>query len=159
MLNKKMKTEPNSSPKHCDRVGIYTKSMKPDRTKTVAVLIEEDPDMRSLMRYLLENAGVEVIALQDDAFLIERVWRLNPDVVLIDLQWPPTERLALIGQLRKSGSIGALPIIALVMDMAQGEDSLRVGATAILCKPDDVQLLPDLIDRVIEQPCSREAKF
>ena len=124
--------------------------------KALAVLIEEDTDMRSLMLYLLENAGVKVIALQDDSFLIEQIWRLNPDVVLIDLKWPPSERLALIGQLRKSVTIGALPIIALVMDMAQGEESLRVGATAILRKPDDVRLLPDMIDQVIEH-CSRWA--
>ena len=107
--------------------------------------------MRSLMRYLLENAGVKVIALQDDSFLIEQIWRLNPDVVLIDLKWPPSERLALIRQLRKSVTIGALPIIALVMDMAQGEESLRVGATAILRKPDDVRLLPDMIGQVISR--------
>jgi len=122
--------------------------------KALALLIEEDTDMRSLMRYLLENAGVKVIALQDDSFLIEQIWRLNPDVVLIDLKWPPSERLALIGQLRESVTIGALPIIALVMDMAQGEESLRVGATAILRKPDDVRLLPYMIDQVIEH-CSR----
>jgi len=119
--------------------------------KALAVLIEEDSDMRSLMRYLLENAGVKVIALQDDSFLIEQIWRLNPDVVLIDLKWPPSERLALIRQLRKSVTIGALPIIALVMDMAQGEESLRVGATAILRKPDDVRLLPDMIGQVISR--------
>jgi CheY-like chemotaxis protein len=129
--------------------------MKHDFMKIVAVLIEEDPDMRSLMRYLLENAGAEVITLQGDSFLIERIGRLNPDVVLIDLQWPPSERLALIRQLRKSGPIRELPIIALVMDTAQGEESLRVGATAIIRKPDDVRLLPDMIDHVIVQPYNR----
>jgi CheY-like chemotaxis protein len=123
--------------------------------KLVVVLIEEDPDMRSLMGYLLENAGAEVITLQGDSFLIERIGRLNPDVVLIDLQWPPSERLALISQLRKSGPIRELPIIALVMDTAQGEESLRVGATAIIRKPDDVRLLPDMIDQVMVQPYNR----
>ena len=149
--------EPKYSPKHSDRVEIYTERKKPGRMKALAVLIEEDTDMRSLMRYLLENAGVEVIVLQDDSFLIERIWRLNPDVVLIDLQWPTTERLALISQLRKSVTTGALPIIALVMDTAQGEESLKVGATASVRKPDDVRLLPDMIDQVIAQPCSRWA--
>ncbi len=111
--------------------------------------------MRLLMRFLLENVGVEVIALQDDSFLIERLGWLNPDVLLIDLQWPPSERLALINQLRESVNIGALPIIALVMDTGQGEESLRVGATAIVRKPDDVRLLPEMIDNLIEQPRGR----
>ena len=123
--------------------------------KVVAILIEEDQDMRSLMQYLLENAGVEVITLQADSFLLERIGRLNPDVVLIDLQWPPSERLALIHQLRKSVTLGRLPIIALVMDTAQGAESLRVGATAIIRKPDDVRLLPDMIDHVMVQPDNR----
>ena len=129
--------------------------MKQDFMKAVAVLIEEDPDMRALMRYVLDNAGVEVITLQGDSFLIEQIGRLNPDVVLIDLQWPPSERLALINQLRMSVTNGALPIIALVMDGAQGEESLMVGATAIIRKPDDVRHLPEVIDQVLEQHYSR----
>jgi DNA-binding response OmpR family regulator len=71
------------------------------------VVLEEDSDMRSLMRYLLENAGFKVIALQGDSFLIERIGRFNPDVVLIDLPWPPSERLTLINQLRKSVTFSA----------------------------------------------------
>jgi CheY-like chemotaxis protein len=129
--------------------------MKHDLMKAVAVLIEEDPDMRSLLRYLLENAGADVITLQGESFLIERIGWLNPDVVLIDLQWPPSERLTLISQLRKSVTIGGLPIIALVMDTAQGEESLKVGATAIIRKPDDVRLLPEMIDHVMVQQDSR----
>jgi CheY-like chemotaxis protein len=121
----------------------------------IAVLIEEDQDMRSLMQYLLENVGIEVITLQGDSSLIERIGRLNPNVVLIDLQWPTSERLALISQLKKSFTNGALPIIALVMDKSQGEESLRVGATAIIRKPDDVRLLPDMIDNVLVHPYSQ----
>lgn len=129
--------------------------MKQGLVKAVAVLIEEDTDMRWLMRFLLENAGVEVVTLQGDSSLVERLNWLEPDIILIDLHWPPSERLALIRQLSESANIGAPPIIALVMDTAQEEESLRVGATAILRKPDDVRLLPEMIDYLIEQHCVR----
>jgi CheY-like chemotaxis protein len=129
--------------------------MKQCLVKAVAVLIEEDTDMRWLMRFLLENAGVEVVTLQGDSSLVERVNWLKPDVILIDLHWPPSERLALIRQLSESANIDAPPIIALVMDTAQEEESLRVGATAILRKPDDIRLLPEMIDYLIQQPCVR----
>jgi CheY-like chemotaxis protein len=111
--------------------------------------------LRWLIRFLLENAGVEVVTLQGDSSLLERLNWLEPDVILIDLYWPTSERLALIRQLSESSTIGAPPIIALVMDTSQAEESLRVGATAILRKPDDVRLLPEMIDHLIEQPCVR----
>jgi CheY-like chemotaxis protein len=98
---------------------------------------------------------VEVVTLQGDSSLLERLNWLEPDVILIDLYWPTSERLALIRQLSESSTIGAPPIIALVMDTSQAEESLRVGATAILRKPDDVRLLPEMIDHLIEQPCVR----
>jgi two-component system, NarL family, sensor histidine kinase BarA len=126
--------------------------MKQCLVKAVAVLIEEDTDMRWLMRFLLENAGVEVVTLQGDSSLVERVNWLKPDVILIDLHWPPSERLALIRQLSESG---APLILALVMDTAQEKEALRVGATAILRKPDDVRILPEMIDYLIQQSCVR----
>jgi CheY-like chemotaxis protein len=126
--------------------------MKQCLVKAVAVLIEEDADMRWLMRFLLENAGVEVVTLRGDSTLIERLNWLKPDVILIDLHWPPSERLALIRQLSESG---APLILAPVMDTAQEKEALRVGATAILRKPDDVRLLPEMIDYLIQQSCVR----
>jgi CheY-like chemotaxis protein len=132
--------------------------MKQCLEKAVAVLIEEDTDMRWLMRFLLENAGVEVVTLQGDYSLAERLSWLKPDVILIDLHWPPSERLALIRQLSESANSGPPPIIALVTDTAQEEEALRVGATAILRKPDDVRLLPEMIDYLIQQPCVRRIR-
>jgi len=149
-------TEAINCPKHFGGDEICTERM--NRIKSSVILIEEDTDMRWLMRYLLVNAGFEVIVFQSDSFLIERIERLNPDILLMDLQWPPSERLALISQLRKSVNFGAIPIIALVMDKVQGEESLRVGATAILRKPDDVRQLPDMIENLILQPYSRWVK-
>jgi CheY-like chemotaxis protein len=132
--------------------------MKQCLEKAVAVLIEEDTDMRWLMRFLLENAGVEVVTLQGDSSLVERLNWLKPDVILIDLHWPISERLALIRQLSESANSGAPPIIALITDTAQEEEALRVGATAILRKPDDVRLLPEMIDYLIQQPCVRRIR-
>jgi DNA-binding response OmpR family regulator len=135
-----------------NEVEVCPNRMKQCLVKAVAVLIEEDTDMRWLMRFLLENAGVEVVTLQGDSSLVERLNWLKPDVILIDLHWPPSERLALIRQLSESG---APLILALVMDTAQEKEALRVGATAILRKPDDVRILPEMIDYLIQQSCVR----
>jgi CheY-like chemotaxis protein len=129
--------------------------MKQGLVKAVAVLIEEDTDMRWLMRFLLENAGMEVVTLHGDSSLVEQLNWLKPDVILIDLYWPTSERLAIIRQLSESANSGAPPIIALVTDTAQKEEALREGATAILRKPDDVRLLPEMIDYLIQQSCVR----
>jgi PAS domain S-box-containing protein len=103
------------------------------------LLVEDDPDARELVRFILEDSGAGVLAAESvpEAFRLLREAR--PDVVLSDIAMPGEDGYELIRRLRAlpEEEGGNLPAIALTA-LARGEDRSRIlasGFQAHLAKP------------------------
>ena len=65
------------------------------------LLIDDAPDVRKLVRFLLEEAGMEVVGeAGDGASGIEAATRLQPDVIVLDLAMPVPDGLEALPSLR-----------------------------------------------------------
>jgi DNA-binding response OmpR family regulator len=72
-------------------------------SKLSILVAGSDADLRALILYVLTREGFEVIGVEDESALFDRVVELHPDVALVDLPWPPDSRLALIRRLKMTG--------------------------------------------------------
>ncbi len=101
------------------------------------LVVEDEPAVQELIRYTLEQAGMEAItaASAEDALALLR--DELPDAVLIDWMLPHKSGLALARELRETARTAELPLIIVT---ARGEESDRVkgldqGADDYVVKP------------------------
>ncbi len=94
------------------------------------LVVDDEPDLRYVLRRVLERAGHEVTDVADGAAGLAAVHRSPPDLVVTDIMMPVMDGAELIRRLRADPSTTDIPILAVTSDAG-----LAVGADAVLAKP------------------------
>jgi two-component system, cell cycle response regulator DivK len=118
------------------------------------ILLVEDHELNlELARDVLQLHGFRTLEARTAAEGIELARTHRPDLVLLDIQLPDRNGLAVLRQLRQMPETARLPVVALTA-LAMREDRERLlaaGFDAYLSKPLDVRALPDQV----RQACAR----
>lgn len=115
-----------------------------DRALSATVLVVEDEaDIRELVRYNLRRAGYAVREAADGESALNMLLEAPPDALVLDLMLPGMGGLELCRVLRGRPAMAGLPILMLT---ARGEDAdvvagLETGADDYLTKPFSPQVL------------------
>jgi two-component system chemotaxis response regulator CheY len=112
-------------------------------TRCVALVVDDEPDVRYLLRSALEGAGYAVVEASHGEAALEQVRRSPPQIVLTDRMMPRMDGIELIGRLRAEESTKAIPIV-----LVSGTRGSLAGADAVLWKPFDVNELVALVDKL-----------
>jgi CheY-like chemotaxis protein len=104
--------------------------------KTVLV-VDDDPDMRFMLKLLLERGGYQVNEAADGLAALHSIKAQLPDLVLTDLRMPMMDGAELIVRLRSDEATATMPIILI---------------TAYAVLPNTV----DLADETIPKPFAPE---
>jgi two-component system, NarL family, response regulator LiaR len=104
------------------------------------LIADDDPDLRLLLRHLVERDGMEVVGVAEDGHeAIERAARSEPDVVILDVDMPRLDGLRAI-----EGILAACPGTRIVMFSAycdRYEEAMRAGAHGWVTKGADQRTL------------------
>ncbi len=111
------------------------------------VIVEDNDDVRDMLRYLLESIGHEVDEASDGLQGLAKVAELRPDVALVDIGLPGIDGFEVARRLRASGDAGDTLLIALT---GYGMEKDRVAVLAAgfdrhLTKPVE----PDLLIQIL----------
>jgi len=103
----------------------------------LALVIDDDPSVRLMVRAALEQHGFAVEDAPDGAGGLAAFDRLRPDVVLLDIMMPGMDGFQVCGALRSRPSGNRVPI--LIMTGLDDTESInlayRTGATDFITKP------------------------
>ncbi|HZS44290.1 MAG TPA: response regulator [Blastocatellia bacterium] len=118
--------------------------------KASLLLAEDNADMRSLLKWLLESEGFTVIAAEDGRTAFQALDNLHPDVILTDLMMPGMDGVELIKRVRNTSEFAKTPIVAMTA-YGPGYMSLAsvAGADASIRKPEDLDVLVHTINEVL----------
>jgi CheY-like chemotaxis protein len=125
-----------------------------DGTKARILVVEDDPNTRSVLVLLLELRGYRVLQAEDGESGVEVAFRVGADLVVSDLQLPRMSGLELARTITRHD--GHPPVIAITA----GDESLVRRAkesrhfVEILRKPIDVGRLLDLADSLTDEASS-----
>jgi two-component system chemotaxis response regulator CheY len=105
------------------------------------LVVDDDPDVRQVLRWALEDAGFEVLTAADAPTAFAQAELRPPGVVVLDHGLPRTDGTQVAAGLRRICG-EQLPILIVTADGRAAEKARRAGAYGFLHKPfDDVVLV------------------
>ncbi len=119
------------------------------------VLAEDDREMRMLLAAALRKAGYDVVEALDGvdlldciAWVVERRSDWSETVLVSDVRMPAMGGLEVLARLRSMGWPGPIILITAFGDEATHDLARRLGASRVLDKPFDLDVLCDAIRQV-----------
>lgn len=118
------------------------------------LIIDDDEQIASYVKLSFTLAGYSVEWLRDGRTAVEKVHKIAPDAIILDLNLPGTNGFRVCEQLRLDTTTRAIPIIVVSGSWKDAQDRIRsieIGADDFLTKPFDSQELMARIKRMLQR--------
>jgi len=124
---------------------------------TRILVVDDDDDIRGLLRTLLERAGHEVSDASDGRAGLRKLYAGSPDLVILDVAMPGLDGWATLERIRE---VSDVPVLMLTARDAEVERvrGLKGGADDYVVKPFGRQELVARVDVLLRRPRSRGAE-
>ena len=122
-----------------------------NETKKKILVVDDEPDIVSMVKMRLEASGYEVITASDGETAYSRARSDAPDLIILDLMLPGMDGYQVCRLLKFDENYRRIPIIMLTAK-SQIEDKewgQKVGADYYLTKPFEAKELLDKINDLI----------
>jgi len=99
------------------------------------ILVDDHPVVREGFRSMLVGESIDVVAEAGcGADAVRLAQSLDPDVVVLDLQLPDMDGVAVLREIKKSASRSAVLVVSMHDDPAMVRKAMRAGASGYLLK-------------------------
>jgi CheY-like chemotaxis protein len=117
------------------------------KTSSLILVVDDNDAGQLLVRTVLELEGFRVDSASSSEEVLERLNVCRPDLILMDVQLPRQDGLALTRQLKADPSTDAIPVVALTANAMAGdrEQALAAGCIGYISKPIDTRILGDQV--------------
>jgi len=114
------------------------------------LLVEDHPTDLKLLSAVLQSSGHRVYAKGSALQALEEIKLRQPEVILLDLNLPGMDGLALARQLKQDAATKHIPIVAITAAYEQftRDAALAAGCDAYISKPVDTRKLSDQLTKV-----------
>jgi two-component system response regulator RpaA len=115
------------------------------------LVIDDEPDVRWLIRMSLERAGHEVIDAEDGLRGIAMAMKQHPEIIVLDLMMPVMDGYGVLAELSKDPRTANVPVVVLSARAIpdEAERAVEAGARRFLEKPFDPELLAHELDDLL----------
>lgn len=112
------------------------------------LVVDDDADVRFGLVEILADEGFEVASAVHGAEALELLRAgLQPALILLDLRMPVMDGEAFCERWREDEALARLPVVIISADANAVERARRCGATGILEKPVDLDVLLNTIEK------------
>ena len=117
--------------------------------KAPVLVADDDPDVRTMVRMLLELDGHAVIEAKDGNAALEMIHTHHPSVVVADVQMPGLTGLQLCQKVKAEGLDDPPRVIVYTAGMATRADAEKAGCDGFFLKTDPLPSLRDAVRRLV----------
>lgn len=100
------------------------------------LVVDDDPNLRTMVRKLLEEQGCSVREAENGLAALRRVAEAQPSLILLDLIMPQLDGFGFLTQLRKNDALRSIPVVVL---------------TAMDVGPDEIERLNGGVERILQK--------
>lgn len=119
------------------------------KQKTILVA-DDDRAIVDSITAILSMSGYEVLNVNDGTSVMQAI-KAQPDLVLLDIQMPGHDGVAVCKQLKRQASTKDIPIILLSANMEVARKAQESGADDYLEKPFDLDVLKNKIAHFLDR--------
>lgn len=104
--------------------------------KTI-LTVEDTPNLRRLIAYVLSRAGYQVVQAGDGEEAVEALKKHRPDLILLDVRMPRMDGFELLELIRGFPSAASIPVVMLtsLSGPREMDRALSLGVVDYLVKP------------------------
>lgn len=117
---------------------------------SLVLVVEDELDIRELVRVILERAGMEVIEATNGTDGLRNFYEHRPNLVVLDVGLPDMDGWQLLERIRELSDVGVLMLTACATEMEKVR-GLRGGADDYLTKPFGRQELVARIEALLRR--------
>ena len=99
------------------------------RPQCPVLVVEDDADLREMMRRTLENGGWAVIEAANGRVALERLIERRPELILLDLMMPEMDGFQFLEEVRTHEEWRSIPIVVVTAKDLTEEDHRRLSAS------------------------------
>lgn len=110
-------------------------------TQMKILLVEDNAEMRRLLRSMVETIAAEIIEASDGAAAVELYRSERPDWVLMDIFMKPTDGLTAAGAIKNMDAEASIIFVSNHTDKRTREAAHNAGGTAFFDKKDLLSLV------------------
>ncbi|MDE2698851.1 MAG: response regulator transcription factor [Gemmatimonadota bacterium] len=101
------------------------------------LVVEDEPDILEMVRYNLDQAGLDVETAEDAERALQSVQEILPDLIILDLMLPGIDGLDMCRQLKQDARTRHIPILMLTARKEEVDRivGLELGADDYVVKP------------------------
>lgn len=125
-----------------------------EQAKKTILLVEDDATNRKLVRVVLGDAQrYRIIESTSAAEAMEQLGHMKPDLLLLDIRLGAGSGLDVIGAVRANRAFDDVPAVAITAQAMKNDEQriLAAGFDGYLSKPIDTRLLPEVVERFINE--------
>jgi CheY-like chemotaxis protein len=120
----------------------------PDR-RALILVVERNPIVQRLEKYLLEQAGYSVEFAPDGLSALARARELHPRILVTEILVPKLDGLSLCHTLKSDVSTSDIRVLVF-SHLYAGDRARDAGADAFLVKPLDEERLIETVEKLIK---------
>ncbi len=114
--------------KPVDRARLLdvVKRVRPGASTDPVLVVDDDPEMREMLRRTLEKDGLAVLEADHGRAALAQLARQRPTLILLDLTMPVMDGFEFLGELRRTPEGRAIPVVVLTARDLGPEDRQRL---------------------------------
>jgi CheY-like chemotaxis protein len=115
------------------------------------LLVEDNPQNRYLMTFLLESNGHTVDVAEDGEQALAMLEKSVPDLILMDMQLPKVDGYEATRRIKADERLRVVPLVALTAHSMKGDraKAIDAGCDAYVTKPVDADEILTLIEELL----------
>ncbi len=120
-------------------------------TKNTIMVVDDDPDLVTLLRAILEQKEFNVLCAYDGPQALAGLEKQKPDLILLDIMMPDMDGFEVLRRLKAAPETSSIPVI-LVSALNQLKDistGYEMGADHYITKPFTIAHLMTVIDHLL----------
>jgi diguanylate cyclase (GGDEF)-like protein len=123
-----------------------------DAPQPLILVVDDEPDILTLNRMVLEQAGYQVVTAGNGVDAIQKAIDFSPDVMVLDVMMPRMNGYQVCRLLKNDRRTAAIPVIICTVKSLKTEKlyAYTSGADEYLVKPFEKEMLVELVQKCLK---------
>lgn len=113
------------------------------------LIIDDDPDVRTMMNILMKKQGYEVQTAGNKQDALDLLQHFHPSVILLDVLLSGTDGREFCQQLKMADGLKHIPVVMVSAHPGAAENISSYGAEEFISKPINTESLLEKIDQLV----------